>query len=43
MASKADSLADKLWQEKDKNLPKAALFLARATQKNNKKKYEDSL
>lgn len=37
---KADKLAEKLWSEKDKNLPKAALFLARVAQKNNVKKFE---
>lgn len=32
-----------MWAEKDKNLPKAGLFLARATLKNTLRKYEDSL
>ena len=41
--ARADQLVDKLWNEKDKNLPKAALFLARSTHKNNIKKFEESL
>jgi hypothetical protein len=40
---RADKLADRLWAEKDKNLPKASLFLARVAHKNNIKKYEESL
>jgi hypothetical protein len=42
-ASKAEELIERLWQEKDKNLPKASLFLARSAQKNFKKKHEDAL
>lgn len=40
---KADSLVEKLWAEKDKNLPKIGLFLARSTLKNSLKKFEDAL
>jgi len=42
-AKTADDLIEKLWAEKDKNLPKIGLFLARASLKNNQRKYEDSL
>lgn len=38
-ASKADELVERLWTEKDRNIPKAVLFLARATHKNNNKKF----
>lgn len=41
--ARADQLVDRLWNEKDKNLPKAALFLARSAHKNNIKKFEESL
>lgn len=39
MGSKTDELVDRLWEEKDKHLPKASLFLARSTHKNTKKKH----
>lgn len=40
---KATELIEKLWVEKDKNLPKIGLFLARSALKNTQKKYEDAL
>ena len=40
---KADKLVELLWAEKDKNLPKISLFLARSTLKNIQKKYNVSL
>jgi|688.fasta_scaffold619156_1 hypothetical protein len=43
MDKKANELVERLWVEKDKNLPKVGLFLARAALKNLSKKFEDSL